>query len=254
MGLHVTPYGTFYVQRSLRTGEVMQVLPVRRPETPSHLPSVDSLGITDNFIERRRASIAATNARASHPQDSLQRELASAGGERLLETGKAVLAQRDDGDVEMNMGNGNGSGSGSGRGNEAGGTFSAPAAPGCDSSSSNSSSHHHRHHHQVNTDPHHPEMVFVPRRQWQRYRTCFRSVPGLKRCRSRSSSTSSHTNSASSMTSQDSASSTSTAVYFPLQDCHPSGSSSVGGANIDVAPAAPAGFRYQQQRHRTDRL
>ncbi|OAA61618.1 hypothetical protein SPI_04477 [Niveomyces insectorum RCEF 264] len=97
MGLHITPYGTFYVQRSLRTGEVMQVLPVKRPDTPSRLPSVDSLGITETFIERRRASIAADNARASTSQDRLQQALASVGGERLLETGKAVLAQRDDG-------------------------------------------------------------------------------------------------------------------------------------------------------------
>jgi hypothetical protein len=97
MGLHVTPYGTFYVQRSLRTGEVMQVLPVKRPDMPSHLPSVDSLGITENFIERRRASLAADTARAEDSQGRLQQELATAGGESLLATGKAVLAQTGSG-------------------------------------------------------------------------------------------------------------------------------------------------------------
>lgn len=120
MGLHVTPYGTFYVQRSLRTGEVMQVLPVKRPDMPSHLPSVDSLGITENFIEGRRASLAADTARASDSQGRLQQELETAGGESLLATGKAVLAQTGsgsdsnahnspsapnyDGDVEMAYG------------------------------------------------------------------------------------------------------------------------------------------------------
>ncbi|CAK7229601.1 hypothetical protein SCUCBS95973_007282 [Sporothrix curviconia] len=93
MGLHVTPHGTFYVQRSLRTGEVVQVLPVKRPDMPSQLPSVDSLGITENFIESRRASLAADTARVSDSQGRLEQELASAGGESLLATGKAALAQ-----------------------------------------------------------------------------------------------------------------------------------------------------------------
>ncbi|KAL1903898.1 hypothetical protein Sste5344_010384 [Sporothrix stenoceras] len=111
MGLHVTPYGTFYVQRSLRTGEVMQVLPVKRPEQPSHLPSVDSLGITENFIEHRRASLAADTARAEDSQGRLQQELATAGGESLLATGKAVLAQNGGSDSN---------------------THNSPSAPNCD--------------------------------------------------------------------------------------------------------------------------
>ncbi|CAK7237980.1 hypothetical protein SBRCBS47491_010231 [Sporothrix bragantina] len=93
MGLHVTPHGTFYVQRSLQTGEVVQVLPVKRPDMPSQLPSVDSLGITENFIESRRASLAADTARTCDSQGRLQQELATAGGESLLATGKAALAQ-----------------------------------------------------------------------------------------------------------------------------------------------------------------
>lgn len=93
MGLHVTPYGTFYVQRSLRTGEVMQVLPVKRPDMPSHLPSVDSLGITENFVESRRASLAADTARGSDSQNRLAQELQKVGGESLLATGRAALAQ-----------------------------------------------------------------------------------------------------------------------------------------------------------------
>ncbi|CAK7273457.1 hypothetical protein SEPCBS119000_005666 [Sporothrix epigloea] len=96
MGLHVTPQGTFYVQRSLRTGEIVQVLPVRRPDMPSQLPSVGSLGITENFIESRRATLAADTARASSSQGRLQQELATAGGESLLATGKAALAQTPD--------------------------------------------------------------------------------------------------------------------------------------------------------------
>ncbi|KIH94571.1 hypothetical protein SPBR_05878 [Sporothrix brasiliensis 5110] len=119
MGLHVTPYGTFYVQRSLRTGEVMQVLPVKRPDMPSHLPSVDSLGITENFIESRRASLAADTARAEDSQGRLQQELATAGGESLLATGKAVLAQ-------------NGGSGGDSGGNRSSNTHSSPLAPNYD--------------------------------------------------------------------------------------------------------------------------
>ncbi|CAK7201989.1 hypothetical protein SEUCBS139899_004706 [Sporothrix eucalyptigena] len=63
---------------------------------PSHLPSVNSLGITENFIESRRASLAADTARASDSQGRLQQELATAGGESLLATGKAALAQTGD--------------------------------------------------------------------------------------------------------------------------------------------------------------
>ncbi|ERS99499.1 uncharacterized protein SPSK_03307 [Sporothrix schenckii 1099-18] len=119
MGLHVTPYGTFYVQRSLRTGEVMQVLPVKRPDMPSHLPSVDSLGITENFIESRRASLAADTARAEDSQGRLQQELATAGGESLLATGKAVLAQ-------------NGGSGGDSGGNRSSNAHSSPLAPNYD--------------------------------------------------------------------------------------------------------------------------
>lgn len=75
----------------------MQVLPVKRPDMPSHLPSVDSLGITENFIESRRASLAADTARAEDSQGRLQQELATAGGESLLATGKAVLRQNGTG-------------------------------------------------------------------------------------------------------------------------------------------------------------
>lgn len=63
---------------------------------PSQLPSVDSLGITENFIESRRASLAADTARASSSQGRLQQELATAGGENLIATGKAALAQTPD--------------------------------------------------------------------------------------------------------------------------------------------------------------
>ena len=96
MGLHTTPYGSFYVQRDLKTGEIIQVLPVQAKDTPGQLPSVGSLGIDENFIESRRATFEANNVRASDSQGRLQRELATAGGRRLLETGRAVIAQRDD--------------------------------------------------------------------------------------------------------------------------------------------------------------
>ncbi|EPE05266.1 hypothetical protein F503_03871 [Ophiostoma piceae UAMH 11346] len=96
MGLHTTPYGSFYVQRDLKTGEIIQVLPVQAKDTPDQLPSVGALGIDENFIESRRATFEASNVRASDSQGRLQRELATAGGRRLLETGRAVIAQRDD--------------------------------------------------------------------------------------------------------------------------------------------------------------